>query len=138
MSDVTVVKVCCRCSRTLPVTEFAKASKNKDGLECRCRQCEHERQTKRPRRSYQQNAAIHRQAASKHVKNHPEIAAAHHAVWLAVTSKKLVPVSTLLCEDCGQQAAHYHHESYAIADRLNVVALCHDCHVTRHSRYKPK
>jgi hypothetical protein len=135
MSDATVVKVCCRCSKELPVTEFAKCSRKKDGLETRCRQCESARQKERAPRSYQQNAEIFKRATREHAKRHPEVRAANHAVWLAVKSGRLAVVTSLTCQDCGQQAVHYHHVSYAASDRLNVVPLCHDCHVDRHRRY---
>ena len=35
-------KKCPRCGRVLPLSEFNKNSKNKDGLQGYCRECQHE------------------------------------------------------------------------------------------------
>ena len=35
-------KKCSRCGRVLPISEFNKNSKNKDGLQAYCRECQHE------------------------------------------------------------------------------------------------
>lgn len=37
MSDV---KRCSRCGRVLPVSSFSRSSKNKDGLQCWCKDCQ--------------------------------------------------------------------------------------------------
>ena len=35
-------KVCSKCKRELPITEFNKHRRSKDGLQCSCKQCQKE------------------------------------------------------------------------------------------------
>lgn len=35
-------KVCSKCKRELPITEFSKHRRSKDGLQCSCKQCQKE------------------------------------------------------------------------------------------------
>lgn len=63
---------------------------------------------------------------------HPEIYIAQKAVQRAIRNKILPPVRECTCVDCGKQARHYHHSSYAEDRRLDVVALCSRCHKLRH------
>ena len=54
------------------------------------------------------------------------------ALQRAIRHAVLPPAKECICADCGNQAKHYHHESYAEQDRLNVVPLCSRCHKLRH------
>lgn len=49
----TQTKVCSKCGRELPVSEFNKSSKSRDGLQYYCRTCQHGMQ----RNSYQKAKA---------------------------------------------------------------------------------
>lgn len=40
METTTTTKVCCKCKRELPVEEFYKNKKMKDGLQSYCKQCQ--------------------------------------------------------------------------------------------------
>lgn len=33
-------KICSKCGKELPVSEFSKNSKTKDGLQCQCKSCQ--------------------------------------------------------------------------------------------------
>jgi len=52
---------------------------------------------------------------------------ARYAVWKAVRDGALVPGP---CERCGKPNGHAHHEDYS--KPLDVVWLCHRCHMRRH------
>ena len=49
MNTEITTKVCPKCGRELPTSEFNKASRSKDGLQCWCRACQHEAQKSVPR-----------------------------------------------------------------------------------------
>lgn len=59
-------------------------------------------------------------------------ARAHAAVAKAVANGLLSPMTERTCEDCGESANGYHHESYEPEDWLDVVPLCDRCHGMRH------
>jgi hypothetical protein len=65
--------------------------------------------------------------------DNPPHRAAHHAVEREVKFCRLARASTMDCEGaCGKRAAHWHHDSYREADRLNVTAFCVKCHRAWH------
>jgi len=64
----------------------------------------------------------------------PNRYAAAIAVKDAIRSRQLPPAKECVCADCGGQAQHYHHESYAPEHRLDVVPLCASCHKKRHAK----
>jgi hypothetical protein len=61
---------------------------------------------------------------------YPEKKRARDKVSKAIRSGKLTPIKQCICEDCGVQAQHYHHEDYS--KPLEVNALCAACHSKRH------
>lgn len=54
------------------------------------------------------------------------------AVNVAVKKGILPHISERKCEDCGEQANEYHHESYDEDKWLDVTPLCFTCHKIRH------
>lgn len=68
----------------------------------------------------------------------PEAVSAKNAVNNAIYEGKMPRVSTRQCADCGKQAQHYHHESYAPEHWLDVVPLCASCHKMRHQKSPAK
>lgn len=74
----------------------------------------------------------HCESQKRHRRRHPQRAAARAAVSYAIKSGRLLPATEHACLDCGVQAEHYHHESYAEENWLNVVPLCVECHFARH------
>ena len=63
---------------------------------------------------------------------------AQNAVDKAVAEGTLPHVSTHQCQECGVEAQHYHHESYAREDWLNVIPYCARCHRQRHVEMRIK
>jgi len=59
---------------------------------------------------------------------------AKNAVSREVRNSRIPPAKAFKCP-CGAQAEHYHHHSYAPEYWLDVVALCHTCHI--HLHYRP-
>jgi len=67
-------------------------------------------------------------------RKYPEHRAARKAVYYAVQVGKLPPVWTMVCEHCQEaQASHYHHHNgYVGEHKLDVIALCTECHGKAH------
>jgi formylmethanofuran dehydrogenase subunit E len=53
---------------------------------------------------------------------------AKSAVQRAIKKGLMPRVSELTCDNCGEPAVEYHHESYAKEHQLNVIPLCKQCH----------
>ncbi len=85
---------------------------------------------------YRQNAEAILAKSARYTELHPERDAARLAVYRAVNHKQLPKVRKCKCADCGKQAQHYHHESYAPEDQLKVIPLCCSCHKKRHMSSK--
>ncbi len=56
------------------------------------------------------------------------------AILLLIKRKRLLPAKNYRCVECGNQALDFHHQSYRVEDRLNVVPICRSCHVKVHTR----
>jgi len=66
-------------------------------------------------------------ASQKYAKLNPEKRKAKTAVMVAVKYGELPRPDTFKCE-CGKQAQHYHHHSYAPEHWFDVIPLCAKCH----------
>jgi hypothetical protein len=85
------------------------------------------------RREYcKKNMAKLTAQAREYAELHPERILAKKAVHEAIRRKQIAPAKKCKCADCGKQAHHLHHESYAEEQRLNVIPLCRSCHRKRH------
>lgn len=75
-----------------------------------------------------------RSAIKSSQRKYPERHSARKAVNYAIQVGKLPPASTLVCAGCQEaQAAHYHHHSgYSEEHKLDVIALCTQCHGKAH------
>lgn len=63
---------------------------------------------------------------------HPEGRHARNLIWNEIRQGRIPKASTLTCS-CGKPAAHYHHpRGYDDAHALDVVPLCHGCHMRLH------
>lgn len=80
------------------------------------------------------NAPKVRAYSNNYIRENAEFYLAAKAVQRAIRHGVLPPAKECTCADCGRQAKHYHHESYAEQDRLNVTPLCVSCHKLRHTR----
>ncbi len=76
------------------------------------------------RATSRRNNETHRERFPEHVK-------ARAAVRKAIIEGVLPHVSTLQCNDCGDQAVCYHHENYETEHWLDVLPLCWPCHSKR-------
>jgi len=57
---------------------------------------------------------------------------ARRTVNHAVEAGEVPQITERTCNDCGEQAANYHHESYEPDRWLDVIPLCRKCHEERH------
>lgn len=71
------------------------------------------------------------QRANNWIKRNPQKYRAHQAVKYAIRVGKLVRPNT--CQRCGsERSIHAHHEDYS--KKLDVLWLCHACHVDVHRK----
>lgn len=116
-------KVCNRCERELPVSEFYRQKLNRDGLFGQCKACVIERSLAR------YYGAIPPRAPAKDQK-----ASARRKTQYARKAGKLRLGES--CQDCGrgfsdERPRQAHHPDYSRP--LDVVWLCPACHGHRHA-----
>lgn len=157
----SALKVCSRCGEAKPLSEFYQRKSGRYDSPCRtCYAARYQAQfaadpefrAKRNNKTrqwrennrdhiaaynaarYDQEPELMRAAEKASEKRHPERISARKAVRYAVTSGKFPPASTQVCEMCQEAlASHYHHhKGYAKEYRLEVVALCTECHGKAH------
>lgn len=64
---------------------------------------------------------------------HPDKIRARMLVRQQVKRGRWLPAASLLCAECGHQAAEYHHHNgYSFEHRLDVIPLCSKCHSLAH------
>lgn len=149
-------KTCAKCNRLVPLTNFSKQKTTRDGAMARCKDCEGEESRAyrlrnreklsakgRERRTdpvYAENRArkrkqwLEQNQAHVHAYGRSQQAKARDAVRYAVQCEDFPPASTQVCEHCQEaQARHYHHhKGYSQEFKLDVVALCTECHGKAH------
>jgi len=74
MPNKATSKICKRCCRTLPLTEFYKHSNTKDGLRTICKDCKR----KENRKWQHDNPSCHRRAYLNSKKKYPELIRKKH------------------------------------------------------------
>jgi hypothetical protein len=132
-------KACSKCGAVLPLTEFYKSAKSKDGLEGRCKLCkkayraqqwldkkpEEEARKKRWNEENPERVQAYTEAWQR--RNIAKVKAARKARY-ARTKGRLERES---CEACGSDVeVDGHHEDYARP--LDVQWLCRSCHAAHH------
>lgn len=122
-----MTKRCNICKQVKPLSEFYKDRSTPNGYAYRCKQCD-----KRKVIRWAKASGYDRKDTRRN-KNNPS-RQAKNAVKDAVKRGELLHISSQRCVDCGQRAAHYHHESYAMDRWLDVVPLCISCHRRRHAK----
>lgn len=65
-------KVCTKCGRALPLSNFYRCTRNKDGLQCWCKDCQSE--ATRKRNESRQKTASHQTAVHQSDGRNPELA----------------------------------------------------------------
>lgn len=159
-------KRCNRCGCVKPVSEFTPRKNSKNGYVAYCKPCRREiyHETRDTyKRYYQQNRERliayaskrarlvghggrtsedarrrHTEDTRQYKRNNTHKGRAHWEVSKAVSAGKLKDPKTLCCANCGGAAVEYHHESYAPEHWLDVIPLCHSCHMTIHSRTRAR
>lgn len=83
---------------------------------------------------FEENPEAMRAAIKASDKKNPERRKAHKAVYYAVKVGKLPPAWSMVCEDCQESAAanYHHHKGYSEEYKLDVIALCTECHGKAH------
>lgn len=155
-------KRCTRCGYVKPLNEFHISKASKDGHIEQCKQCRKEDYQKTRgafKEYYQRNkeritayaserariighgGRASEEARQKHndytrqyKRGNKQKGKAHQAVKKAITAGILDPPQLLCCVRCGGAAVEYHHESYDTDRWLNVVPICHSCHMKIHNR----
>jgi hypothetical protein len=77
---------------------------------------------------------VMRAAIRSSQRKYPDRHSARKAVAYAVQVGKLPPPSTIVCASCqeAQAAQYHHHNGYSEEHRLDVIALCTECHGKAH------
>ena len=159
MDTTIVAKACTFCKKIKPLSDFYKHRRN--GYQSHCKTCQLAnvkayRRTERGRSvdnaasaRYQQTArgqvinlayrqsthgkAIRAKATQRFRIAHPDRIQASVAVKDAVRRGILMPPTSFQCKMCDNTAEHYHHhKGYEEEHKLDVVPLCHVCHVSIH------
>ena len=138
---------CSKCKQVKPTSEFHVDSSRARGYSYRCKCCQRQRVrgpkpcdpesrrllAERQRQYRIRNQEELRQKANAYRHDNREKYKAAKALQRAIRYNVIPRAADCTCADCGAQAAHWHHESYAERDWLNVVALCGSCHKKRHA-----
>lgn len=157
--QTSLMKVCSKCGKEKPCSDFVKNRSRSDGLAHYCKDCAYLArklwQEKHPesyraskRKTYWQNPERERERSKQYRENNPEVVGhqnheyvknnpqrmhAVNAVNRLVAAGGMPPVASLACVECGGQANDYHHHSYEQKYWLDVVPLCRSCHRLVHT-----
>lgn len=164
MSDTQLqTKKCTSCGCDKPVAEFHHSKATRDGYTQRCKACrkieyeskkglvqeyykknrakliEQAREYSRLRKRKKRNAVSkkkHNEQNKEYRKRYPVKSKAQDAVSYAIAQGRFPRASTHNCTHCGSAATEYHHWSYEPEHWLDVIPLCHNCHMKIHSPSK--
>jgi hypothetical protein len=136
-------KRCPKCGETKSVGEFYRDSREKDGLQSRCKPCKKvenrdwrranpERVKATDKRWKKENAEQLERHVKRYRQRFPEKVRARHKVRNAVRDGRLTKPDR--CEDCGRSSStrelHAHHDDYS--KPMEVRWLCPSCHGKEH------
>lgn len=158
------MKECFKCNEVLPLTEFYKHSKMKDGRLNKCKDCA-KRDTKENRKTkedyykeYDRNRPNHRERA---VRYNERVRARYRtdqefrekilrsgSDWASRNKEKIAATTKVgnsirdgkiskpdKCTGCGStEGVEGHHWSYLVEHNLDVAWLCSTCHGEEHKR----
>jgi len=158
MSEPIITKQCICCQEIKPLSEFHKHSQMKDGHINKCKMCvcayvskwakseagklsnkryRHSKKGKISRHRYgnsDKKRAARMRAYPKYYAAHQPQAKAHAQIMIAVRAGRLPRPDTLPCYYCNEMAKHYHHPSYELEHRLDVIPVCVKCHNFFHNK----
>lgn len=147
MPEEKITKFCPRCRKHIPTIYYFKNKQRKDGLHGYCKKCHSAIVS---RYSKTEKGKIMRRKISRKYRNTPngkikikqyresdipymKILARNYTRW-AISTGKIPPIKTMKCKSCDRQANHYHHTcGYDFKNRLQVIPLCHSCHIKVHA-----
>lgn len=127
-------KTCRECGRTLPISEFYRATRNSDGHINRCKDCHGlytRRYKEKHREKYREYARLYRGKGKRAIPTETcrEQMMAKYKVKYAVSSGRLL--KSFFCERCWSAGVlHGHHTDYS--KPLSVIWLCPECHADAH------
>ena len=145
MLETTITKQCSSCKEIKEASEFYKASKNGDGLQSNCKECnrriaqkfmkkfrdtdegkERSRQASYEYRHSEKGLQASREAYKKHRIKKVSSACVRNRIKYGL----LPHPSTLVCAICQEkQGTQYHHyKGYNGENRYNVIPVCTLCH----------
>ena len=114
-----IIKICSKCKRELPISEFHTDKRKPDGTGCACRDCKNQY-----RRDNKERLLI---AQKERRKNHDlsEKQVAWNKVYYALKTGKISKPE--ICEICGStKKIQAHHADYN--KPFDVVWCCQKCH----------
>lgn len=154
------MKTCTKCQESKPDTEFYRRLRNSDGLNSWCKVCSNKDtatyRKARPdlRRKWDMKyRKLHPQMKRENDKRyalahpdkrkllelvyrirHSERVAARRAVQWRARAGILPLPNTVVCEVCNEALAceWHHHNGYSPEHRLDVIAICKECHIRAH------
>jgi hypothetical protein len=126
MSESIEYKICKKCLKTKPVTEFYRHKKER--FQRHCKECH--RVDVVDFQKTEKGRAICHKAIKKYTLLNPEKKYAQGVVQEAARTGKIPRISSLKCFLCSNKAIHYHHPDYSIP--LYVIPVCRACHVNIH------
>ena len=137
------LKLCFKCLRNLPLSEFYRHPKMADGHLNKCKECtrldaaryaalNHEKVKERERTRNQRPERVYARALRQKLlrAKYPHKYKARNAVSNAIRDGKL---DRKPCEVCGDPQSHAHHVDYSRP--LDVVWLCINHHFYQHRKY---
>jgi hypothetical protein len=133
------MKVCFKCQRELPLSDFYKHPQMGDGYLNKCKECtkkdvkKHREDNINYYREYDRNRGNRqtKEYIDSYRENHPLAYKAKTMVSNAVRDGRLFKEP---CESCGSDSnIHGHHDDYA--KPLNVRWLCAACHSQWHKKH---
>ena len=138
-------RICNACEEIKPLESFHKAKKGPFGRYSICKQCKNQKTVTyfstaqgkaarvRANKTYYNTDKGKIQKAKDqeiYIKKYPDKHLGHRAVSYAVEFGYLPHISNRICISCGKRAEHYHHhKGYSKAFKLDVIPLCHKCHM---------
>jgi len=132
-------KICFKCQKELPLSEFYKHKMMADGHVNKCKECnkadvaEHRLKNIERIRAYDRKRGNRqtKEYRDNYKKKYPNKYSAHWIVSNAMRDNKLFKKD---CEECGSsENIHAHHDDYL--EPLNIRWLCAACHNQWHAKH---
>lgn len=120
--SMEAAKICIKCKKKKPISEFYTYRIKKDGLDGCCKSCKRIYQSKY--RKTEKGKASQKRFSARYQNQ----VKAKWAVNRAIKAGKINKASSFKCKYCSKQARQYHHPSYTPENWLKVEPVCNKCH----------